>query len=105
LIETPMNGAKGVIISITGSPDMGLDEMYEASSIISEAAHPDANIIWGANTDESLEDTIKITVIATGAGDTVKTQKADDPFAALNINSGNDTDDTYFDVSKIFPKV
>ena len=82
---------------------MGLDEVYEASSIISEAAHPDANIIWGANTDESLEDTIKITVIATGAGDNAKSSAKEDPFASLNINT-NETEDSYFDVSKIFPK-
>ena len=48
LIETSMNGAKGVIISITGSPDIGLEEVELASTIIAEAAHPDANIIWGA---------------------------------------------------------
>ncbi len=66
LLETSINGAKGVIINITSSPDVGLDEVDMASSMITKAAHPDANIIWGAAFDEELEDEMKITVIATG---------------------------------------
>ena len=66
LLETSINGAKGVIINITSSPDIGLDEIELASSMITSAAHPDATITWGAAFDESLEDEMKITVIATG---------------------------------------
>lgn len=66
LLETSINGAKGVIINITSSSDIGLDEVDLASSMITKAAHPDANIIWGAAFDDSLEDEMRITVIATG---------------------------------------
>ncbi len=66
LLETEITGAKGVIINITSSPDIGLDEIENASAIISSQAAPDANIIWGAAFDESMEDEMLITVIATG---------------------------------------
>lgn len=69
LLETSIEGAHGVIISITSSPDIGLDEVEQASSLISEAAAPDANIIWGVAFDDTLQDEMVITVIATGFGD------------------------------------
>ncbi|MEE1353269.1 MAG: cell division protein FtsZ [Acutalibacteraceae bacterium] len=68
LLETSIEGAHGVIISITSSPDIGLEEVETASSLISEAAHPDANIIWGVAFDDTLQDEMVITVIATGFG-------------------------------------
>lgn len=68
LLETTIDGAHGVIISITASPDVGLDEITQASEIISGAAHPDANIIWGVSFDTSLQDEIIVTVVATGFG-------------------------------------
>ncbi|MBQ0125677.1 MAG: cell division protein FtsZ, partial [Clostridiales bacterium] len=66
LLETTISGATGILINITASPDVILDEVETASSMISNEAHPDATIIWGATFDQSLEDTIKVTVIATG---------------------------------------
>jgi cell division protein FtsZ len=66
LEDSSVNGARGVIINITGGPDLTLMEVNEASSIIQEAAHEDANIIFGAVVDESLAGRTKITVIATG---------------------------------------
>ena len=66
LLETAINGAKGVIINITSSPDIGLDEIETASSMITAQAHEDANIIWGAAFDETMEDEMSVTVIATG---------------------------------------
>ena len=66
LLETAINGAKGVIVNITSSPDIGLDEIETASSMIASQAHEDANIIWGAAFDESMEDEMSVTVIATG---------------------------------------
>ncbi len=66
LEEATIEGAKGVLINITGGPDLTLYEVNEASSIIREAADEDANIIFGAVIDESLRDEMKITVIATG---------------------------------------
>ncbi len=66
LEEASINGAKGVLINITGGLDLTLYEVNEASSIIREAADEDANIIFGAVIDESMRDEMKITVIATG---------------------------------------
>lgn len=66
LLEVTMDGARGVLFNITGSSDLSMAEVDEASRIISKAADPDANIIFGATIDEDLHDQIKITVIATG---------------------------------------
>ena len=66
LLETSINGARGVLINVTGSMDIGLEEVETAANLVQEAAHPDANIIFGAAFDESLEDEIRVTVIATG---------------------------------------
>ena len=66
LLETTINGAKGVIINITSSPDIDLNDVELAASMITEAAYEDANIIWGAAFDEELNDEMVITVIATG---------------------------------------
>jgi cell division protein FtsZ len=66
LLETTIDGAKGVLLNITGSSNLGLYEVNEAAAIISEAADQDANIIFGAVIDESLGEEIRITVIATG---------------------------------------
>ena len=66
LMETSIDGARGVLINITGSKDMGLDEVEAAATLVQSAAHPDANIIFGASFDESLGDEIAVTVIATG---------------------------------------
>ena len=74
LLETSINGAHGVLINITGSQDMGLEEVEIAASLVQEAAHPDANIIFGATFDESFEDQIRVTVIATGFEDSNKSK-------------------------------
>ena len=66
LLETSINGARGVLINVTGSMDIGLEEVETAANLVQEAAHPDANIIFGAAFDEDLEDEIRVTVIATG---------------------------------------
>ena len=74
LLERSIDGAKGIIINITGNEDLGLFEINEASQIITEAADPDANIIWGTSVDSTLDnDTVKITVIATGFEERAKT--------------------------------
>ncbi|MDR0812845.1 MAG: cell division protein FtsZ [Oscillospiraceae bacterium] len=65
LMQTSIDGAKGIIINVIGGVDLTLEEIELAANMISERAHPDANIIFGAGFDESLEDSIKITVIAT----------------------------------------
>ena len=61
-----VNGARGVIINVTGGPDLSLMEVSDASTIVQEAAHEDANIIFGAVVDPELQGKVKITVIATG---------------------------------------
>jgi len=66
LLEASIEGSKGVLLNITGSSNLGLYEVNEAAAIISEAADPDANIIFGAVIDETLGDEIRVTVIATG---------------------------------------
>ncbi len=100
LIETSMDNARGVIISITGSADIGLEEVELASSIISDMAHPDATIIWGAQLDETIEDTIRVTVVATGLGDDKKDNKADVLGSILGTTT--DEDETYDDVMSFF---
>ncbi|MCL2313235.1 MAG: cell division protein FtsZ [Firmicutes bacterium] len=66
LLETAIDGAKGVIINVTAAPDIGLDDIEIASSMISEQADKCANIIWGAVFNEDMDDEIRVTVIATG---------------------------------------
>jgi cell division protein FtsZ len=70
-----VNGARGVIINVTGGPDLSLVEVSEASSIVQEAADEDANIIFGAVVDPALKGKVKITVIATGFGPQVGTMR------------------------------
>lgn len=69
LLETSIQGSKGIIINISASPDITLDAVDAASSIISETADPDANIIFGVALDSSLDDEMIVTVVATGFGD------------------------------------
>lgn len=66
LLETSIHGAHGILISITASHDVGLEDVDLASSMISKEAHPDANVIWGLAFDDKLEDEMRITIIATG---------------------------------------
>ena len=100
LIETSMDNARGVIISITGSADIGLEEVEVASSIISDMAHPDATIIWGAQLDDKLEDTIRVTVVATGLGDDRKDENKD--LASFLNSSSSDDDESYIDTLSFF---
>ena len=69
LLETSMEGARSILLSITGGANLSLWEVNEAAKAVSEAAHPDANIIFGAMVDEKLDDQVWVTVVATGYGD------------------------------------
>ncbi len=69
LLETSMDGARSILLSITGGENLSLWEVNEAAKAVSEAAHPDANIIFGAMVDEKLDDQVWVTVVATGYGD------------------------------------
>ena len=119
LLETSINGAKGVIVNITASPDIDLDDIDIASSMIHDAAHPDVNLIWGATFDETLQDEMRITVIATGfdndknfilpnynfGGRSAATgQKGAAPAAQTQPEpeTGSDDDDNCFDILSIF---
>jgi cell division protein FtsZ len=66
LLETTISGARGILISITASPDIALEDIDIASDFISSEAAEDATVIWGAAFDETLEDTMRVTIIATG---------------------------------------
>ncbi len=106
LLETSINGAKGVIINFTGSPDITLEEVDAAATIIKEAAHETAHIIFGASIDDNMEDEIKVTVIATqfendNAGKISKEEEnSENPFEAAWAQSGDD--DIYRDLQKLF---
>jgi cell division protein FtsZ len=69
LLETSMDGARSILLSITGGSNLSLWEVNEAAKSVAEAAHPDANIIFGAMVDEKLDDEVWVTVVATGYGD------------------------------------
>ena len=98
LMETSIDGAHGVLINITGSEEMGLEDVEAAATLVQEAAHPDANIIFGATFDPSLEDEILVTVIATGFEDkkTPKQEKPKAPAARVERVEEFDADTTLF---------
>ena len=85
LLETSIEGATGVIFNITASPDIGMDEVDEASKMVQQAAHPDANIIWGVALNEDLQDEIIVTVIATGFPSKNQGRKAPSIDNAVNL--------------------
>ncbi len=79
LMETSIDGARGVLVSIVGSMDMGLDEVEAAAGLVQQAAHPDANIIFGASFDDSMDDEIRVIVIATGFDEGVRPGQKPEP--------------------------
>ena len=66
LLETTIDGAKGVIVNITGGPDLGLNDVYKSMDLINNAVQEDATVIFGTVTDDNMQGEVKITVIATG---------------------------------------
>ena len=79
LMETSINGAHGVLINVTGSEDMGLEDVEAAANLVQEAAHPDANIIFGSSFDESLAGKIRVSIVATGIGENIARQAQSKP--------------------------
>src|SRR3954452_3231330 len=77
LLETTLEGARSILLSITGGHDLSLWEVNEAAQAVAEAAHPDANIIFGAMVDEKLEDQVWVTVVATGYGEQIAPRHED----------------------------
>ena len=88
LLESSIAGAKGLILSIIASPDIGLEETDIAATLISEEANPDVNLIWGLGFDPALEDEMKITVIATNfdTAPAAEKVKADEQSASTTIS-------------------
>ena len=123
LLETSIEGAKGVLINVTGSMDIGLEEVEQAASLVQAAVHPDALTIFGATFDETLDDEIRVTVIATGfdkapgqlpkmAQQPAAAQPAAAPAAPEPVplkeedvpKPEDDEDDVFGDILKIFNK-
>ncbi len=112
LLETSINGAIGVLVNVTGSPELTLDDVETAASIVQEAASPDANIIFGATYSEEFQDEMRVTVIATGfdatrtevestAAETTKNPAAAPERAPAVTMSSEDVDDID-EIFKIF---
>jgi cell division protein FtsZ len=99
LLEASIEGARGILLNVSGPSDLGLFELNEAAEIIGQVAHPDANIIFGAVIDDSLTDEVCITVIAAGferfEGESSTTSAKR---ASRNVEGGIDVDDEDFDV-------
>ncbi|MEG1879318.1 MAG: cell division protein FtsZ, partial [Pseudoflavonifractor sp.] len=127
LLETSINGAKGVLVNVTGSADIGLEEVETAANLVRQAAHIDANIIFGAAFADDLEDEICVTVIATGFEDAPNIivqetgpsagEKKQDPAGKVPLSAGvvpppaplpeqepQTDDDPFTDIFKIFNK-
>jgi len=90
LLETSIEGARGVLLNITGGSSLGLFEVNEAAEIIAQAADPEANIIFGAVIDERLEDEVRVTVIATGFDQKTPRRERVRQEAEIKSFSGND---------------
>lgn len=117
LLETSIDGAKGVIINITASADVSLDDIDAASTMIKDKVSEDANIIWGAVIDDRMQDEMSVTVIATGfngdgqmakkklENESVIIEKDDDKSASNSTKDRtDDEDDTFYDIMSIFNK-
>ena len=77
LLETSLDGATGILLNITGGPDLGLAEVDEAAQVVTSAADPNANVIFGAVIDEGMGDDVRVTAIATGFGGRARRRRAD----------------------------
>ena len=118
LLETSIEGAKGVLINVTGSMDIGLEEVEQAATLVQEAVHPDALTIFGATFDENLDDEIRVTVIATGfaepdevaqistpvAGKAAQEQPAEQETSAEEEEQLRQEQTSFDDILKIFER-
>ncbi len=103
LLETSINGAMGVLINITGSSDLGLDDVETAASIVQEAVNPEANIIFGSAFDDTLQDEMRVTVIATGFDEKKPSSRMGAFSSAVEKSTANVEDDNDIDaIFKIF---
>ena len=97
LLETSINGATGVLVNVTGSPELSLDDVETAASIVHEAANPDANIIFGATYSDEFVDSMRVTVIATGFEQKTEEEqpKTDEAGKPAKITDNSDIDDIF----------
>ena len=119
LLETSIDGAKGVIINVTASSDISLEDIDTAATMIKDKVSEDANIIWGAVIDDKMNDEMSVTVIATGFGtpgeqsapasvdtnvlvDTSPVETA--PVSKATKDTTDEDDDTFYDIMSIFNK-
>ena len=114
LLETSIDGATGVIINVTASPDVTLDDIDAASTMVSQKASENANVIWGAVIDENMKDEISVTVIATGCGSTEDNSQAfpnsspeksdvKSPSLSTPVDvDSSDDEDSFYDIMSIF---
>ncbi len=97
LLEASIEGARGILLNITGGSDLGLFEVNEAAEVIQEVAHPDANIIFGAVIDDEMGDDVRVTVIAAGFerwdGPAADSVSASSGRTSLTLDSLDDDDD------------
>ena len=108
LLETSVEGARSILLSITGGRDLSLWEVNEAARAVSEAAHPSANIIFGAMLDEKIQDECWVTVVATGYGDRPKrrstSRKLEEPRGEPRIRRTSEAElPTEFEVPEFVP--
>lgn len=89
LLETSIDNARGIILSISGSADIGLEEIETAAGMVQAAAHPDAHIIFGASIDEDLDDELRVVVIATGFDNVPESAKGPDGKAVPAVGQQN----------------
>jgi cell division protein FtsZ len=94
LLEASVEGARGVLLNISGGSDLGLFEVNEAAEVIASAAHPDANIIFGAVIDDALGDEVRVTVIAAGFDRTAEQAAGDAGRSAAGSGSGPGEDES-----------
>ena len=108
LLETSIDGARGVIINVTSSSDIDLEDVEIASEMVAHAAHPDANIIWGVAFDESMDDEMCVTVIATNfvTDGSYKAKTTPPTVAEKTIEAPTpiEDDEGYIDIMSIFNK-
>ena len=117
LLETSIDGARGVLVNVTGSTDITLEEVENCATMVQQSAHPDANIIFGAAFDDSLQDEIRVTVIATGFDrkddnngidveapkqNKAEEQKKDEKNKKANFDIPKDEHDPYDDIFDLF---
>jgi cell division protein FtsZ len=82
LLEASLDGATGILLNITGGPDLGLHEVNEAAEVVTSAADPNANVIFGAVIDEGMGEEVRVTAIATGFGGRPRRRRVEPATAA-----------------------